>query len=52
VKRDDEGKSRGYGFIRYASYEAQEMVLGKQHFIEGRTCEVKIPHSKVKKYIQ
>ena len=47
MKRDDAGKSRGYGFIRYASYESQEMVIGKSHFIEGRSCEVKIPHSKV-----
>ena len=46
MKRDDSGKSRGYGFIRYADYEAQERVIGKAHFIEGRRCEVKIPHSK------
>lgn len=45
IKRDSQGKSKGYGFIRYASYESQEAVLSKRHIIEGRFCDVKIPHS-------
>ncbi|CDW53203.1 RRM 1 and RRM 6 domain containing protein [Trichuris trichiura] len=48
VKRDMRtGKSKGYGFIRFQSYEAQMTVIAKKHLIEGRWCEVKIPYSKL-----
>ncbi|KHJ45482.1 phage tail component protein [Trichuris suis] len=48
VKRDIRtGKSKGYGFIRFQSYEAQMTVIAKKHLIEGRWCEVKIPYSKL-----
>ena len=48
VKRDSKtSKSRGYGFIRYQSYESQKKVLSQKHQIENRTCDVKLPHSKV-----
>lgn len=46
IKRDGNGKSKGYGFIRFSSYEAQQSALKKRHMIEGRWCDVKIPHSK------
>ncbi|CAK8688846.1 unnamed protein product [Clavelina lepadiformis] len=46
IKRDSTGKSKGYGFIRFSNHEAQEAVIGKRHLIEGRWCDVKIPHSK------
>jgi len=47
IKRDETGKSKGYGFIRFSTYESQESVISKRHMIEGRWCDVKIPHSKV-----
>uniref|UniRef100_A0A5S6Q727 RRM domain-containing protein n=1 Tax=Trichuris muris TaxID=70415 RepID=A0A5S6Q727_TRIMR len=48
VKRDMRtGKSKGYGFIRFHSYDAQLTVIAKKHWIEGRWCEVKIPYSKL-----
>jgi len=46
VKREPSGKSRGYGFIRFSSYESQKKALAKKHQIDGRWCEVKMPHSK------
>jgi len=46
IKRDNSGKSKGYGFIRFGSYDAQLSALKKRHMIEGRWCDVKIPHSK------
>nr|NP_001071830.1 Tardbp protein [Ciona intestinalis]BAE06721.1 Ci-Tardbp [Ciona intestinalis] len=49
VKRDENGKSRGYGFIRFSSYEVQELVLSQRHIIGERWCDVKIPHSKDQK---
>uniref|UniRef100_H2ZBU8 RRM domain-containing protein n=1 Tax=Ciona savignyi TaxID=51511 RepID=H2ZBU8_CIOSA len=49
IKRDDTGKSRGYGFIRFSSYEVQEMVISQRHIIGERWCDVKIPHSKEQK---
>lgn len=47
VKKDTKsGQSKGFGFIRFASHEAQIRVLAQRHMIEGRWCEVKIPNSK------
>jgi len=47
VKKDSKsGQSKGFGFIRFASHEAQIRVLAQRHMIEGRWCEVKIPNSK------
>lgn len=47
VKKDPKsGQSKGFGFIRFASHEAQIRVLAQRHMIEGRWCEVKIPNSK------
>ncbi|CAG9832527.1 unnamed protein product [Diabrotica balteata] len=46
IKRDKGGKSKGYGFIRFAKYESQVKVTGQRHMIEGRWCDVKIPSSK------
>jgi len=45
IKCDHKGKSRGFGFIRYASYACQAQVLQQDHIIAGRKCEVKIPFS-------
>lgn len=48
VKKDpDSGQSKGFGFIRFGSYEAQMRVLSTRHLIDGRWCEVKVPNSKV-----
>lgn len=48
IKRDPKnGRSRGYGFIRFQEYAAQVMCLSNRHFIDGRWCDVKIPDSRV-----
>jgi len=47
VKKDVKtGQSKGFGFIRFSSYESQMRVLSQRHLIEGRWCDVKIPNSK------
>jgi len=47
VKKDIKtGQSKGFGFIRFASYESQMRVLAQRHMIDGRWCDVKIPNSK------
>lgn len=48
VKKDVKtGQSKGFGFIRFGSYESQMRVLAQRHMIDGRWCDVKIPNSKV-----
>ncbi|XP_055385555.1 TAR DNA-binding protein 43 [Condylostylus longicornis] len=47
IKKDvKSGQSKGFGFIRFGSYEAQMRVLATRHLIDGRWCEVKVPNSK------
>jgi len=46
LKKDLEGKSRGFGFIRYKTLEDQGRCLSERHYIEGRSVEVKLPQSK------
>ncbi|VVC87714.1 unnamed protein product [Leptidea sinapis] len=47
VKRDMKtGLSKGFGFIKFADYEAQLIALGRRHMIDGRWCDVRIPNSK------
>ncbi|KAE8750358.1 hypothetical protein FOCC_FOCC002918, partial [Frankliniella occidentalis] len=49
VKKDPKtGQSKGFGFIRFGSYEAQIRVLAQRHMIDGRWCDVKVPNSKLK----
>lgn len=48
IKKDlRTGQSKGFGFIRFASYEGQMKALASRHFIDGRWCDVKVPSSKV-----
>lgn len=48
IKKDSRtGQSKGFGFIRFASYEGQMKALSSRHFIDGRWCDVKVPSSKV-----
>lgn len=48
VKKDPKtNQSKGFGFVRFSSYEAQMRVLAMRHMIDGRWCDVKIPNSKV-----
>lgn len=47
VKKDlKSGQSKGFGFIRFGSFEAQMRALAQRHLIDGRWCEVKVPNSK------
>lgn len=46
LKKTAEGKSKGFAFIRFATYYTQMKVLTKTHIIDGRRCDVLIPHSK------
>ncbi|XP_034238741.1 serine/arginine-rich splicing factor SC35-like isoform X2 [Thrips palmi] len=47
VKKDPKtGQSKGFGFIRFGSYDAQIRVLAQRHMIDGRWCDVKVPNSK------
>jgi len=47
VKKDPKtGKSKGFGFIKFAEYSVQQKVVGRRHIVEGRTCDVKLPNSK------
>jgi len=45
IKRDENKKSKGYGFIRFSTFEAQKAACRERHNIQDRWCEVKIPHS-------
>uniref|UniRef100_A0A0X3PUX7 RRM domain-containing protein n=1 Tax=Schistocephalus solidus TaxID=70667 RepID=A0A0X3PUX7_SCHSO len=49
IKRDPgTQQSRGYGFVRFANYQSQALCLAEfRHNIDGRSCEVKIPRSKL-----
>ncbi|XP_023019439.1 TAR DNA-binding protein 43 isoform X1 [Leptinotarsa decemlineata] len=47
VKKDVKTQqSKGFGFIRFGSYESQMRVLAQRHMIDGRWCDVKVPNSK------
>lgn len=47
VKRDAKtGLSKGFGFVKFADYEAQCRALGRRHMIDGRWCDVRIPNGK------
>ncbi|KAH8309394.1 hypothetical protein KR059_008939 [Drosophila kikkawai] len=47
IKKDGKsGQSKGFGFVRFGSYDAQMRVLSNRHLIDGRWCEVKVPNSK------
>uniref|UniRef100_UPI00358E9725 TAR DNA-binding protein 43-like n=1 Tax=Myxine glutinosa TaxID=7769 RepID=UPI00358E9725 len=48
VKNDPvTGKSKGFGFVRFADYESQLKATSIRHMIGGRWCEVKVPQSKM-----
>lgn len=48
VKREGRtGSSKGFGFVRFAEYDAQEKVISQRHMIDGRWCDCKFPNSKV-----
>ena len=42
IKRDENKKSRGYGFIRFSTLDAQKAACRERHHIQDRWCEVKI----------
>ncbi len=48
VKKDNKtGQSKGFGFVRFGTYESQMRALAQRHMIDGRWCDVKVPNSKV-----
>ena len=47
VKKDSDGNSKGFGFVRYKDYDIQMKVVAQRHMIDGRWCDVKIPDSRV-----
>ncbi|XP_072035788.1 TAR DNA-binding protein 43-like isoform X2 [Amphiura filiformis] len=47
VKKDSDGNSKGFGFVRYKDYDVQMKVVAQRHMIDGRWCDVKIPDSRV-----
>ena len=42
--------SKGFGFIRFADYDAQVKCMAQRHHIDGRWCDVRIPNSKVVRF--
>ncbi|XP_025412262.1 TAR DNA-binding protein 43-like [Sipha flava] len=48
IKTDANGKSKGYGFVRFKHKKSQVRVMLERHNIEGRWCDVRIPNSKDK----
>ena len=51
LKKDLEGKSRGFGFIRYKNLEDQGRCFSERHYIEGRSVEVKLPQVFIQKKV-
>lgn len=46
VKKDPKtSQSKGYGFIRFSSYDDQVKCMSQRHYIDGRWCDVTIPNS-------
>ncbi|CAD6199077.1 unnamed protein product [Caenorhabditis auriculariae] len=44
VKRNSDGSSKGFGFVRMSTIEEQDRVLiNPQHTLDGRRCDVRIP---------
>ena len=43
MKKDAGGKSRGFGFVRFADADLQRKVHGMKHAINGRRIELKLP---------
>lgn len=48
IKTDLNGKSKGYGFVRFKHKKSQVRVMLERHNIDGRWCDVRIPNSKDK----
>ncbi|XP_050534838.1 TAR DNA-binding protein 43-like [Daktulosphaira vitifoliae] len=46
VKKTADGRSRGFGFIRFKDQESQVRSMLDSHVINGRRCEIKIPNIK------
>ncbi|TRY62811.1 hypothetical protein TCAL_12501 [Tigriopus californicus] len=49
VKRNKDGSSKGYGFMRYKDMESQKKSMLTRHMMQGRWVDVKIPDSQDKK---
>jgi hypothetical protein len=52
IKRDPaQDKSKGFAFIRFNEYSAQQKVLYQRHMICRKWCDVKIPNSRLEKVL-
>ncbi|CAG0921022.1 unnamed protein product [Notodromas monacha] len=50
IKRDvQEDKSKGFAFIKFNEYTAQQKVLSQRHLICKKWCDVKIPNSRLER---
>lgn len=50
IKRDPQSmKSKGFGFIRYKTADAAQVVLKSEHHVAGRRCEVRLPKKRDEK---
>lgn len=43
MKKDAAGKSRGFGFVRFADADIQRKVYTMRHAIKDRRIELKVP---------
>lgn len=49
VKRNKDGSSKGYGFMRYKDIESQKKSMLTRHMMQGRWVDVKVPDSQERK---
>eukprot|EP00095_Tigriopus_kingsejongensis_P002387 snap_masked-scaffold714_size108203-processed-gene-0.5 protein:Tk02387 transcript:snap_masked-scaffold714_size108203-processed-gene-0.5-mRNA-1 annotation:"tar dna-binding protein 43-like isoform x2" len=49
VKKNNSGSSKGFGFIRFETMEAQKQSMLTRHMMSGRWVDVKVPESLEKK---
>lgn len=46
LKKQPNGKSRGFGFVKFKEEEVVRVVASENHTIGGRACTVKVPYKR------
>ena len=48
IMRDENGESRGYGFVNFDTFEASDSALGKMNgqFLDGQPIEISYAYKK------